>query len=124
MSRRYCASGPALHLIDHRQAGGLLCKLPKKRRRTEVSAFPNRQHDATGRLNTLNLDLSLLSRVPMAPAFGIRFFRVGVDHLHAKTTEMRLTFALAAADCPIWQVGMPPVETTPIVPTSYMQRAS
>ena len=29
---------PTPHVVKHRQASGLLCELPKKRRRTEVSA--------------------------------------------------------------------------------------
>ena len=40
----------------------MLCKLPKKRRRTEVSAFPNWQRDAIGRHNTLKHRIYVRSR--------------------------------------------------------------
>src|SRR5258708_2986990 len=59
-STPYCASGPTPHLIKCRQASGLRCELPKKRRRTEVSARPNWQHDAIGRHDILKHGLAFV----------------------------------------------------------------
>ena len=56
---------PTRHVIKFKQACGLLCELPKKRRRAEVSAPTNWQHDAIGTHKPLNTDL--------------RFAFVGVD---------------------------------------------
>ena len=66
----HCGSGPARHVSRHMQACGLLCELPKKRRRAEVSAPTNWQHDAIGTHKPLNTDLRSLSWVSMSPAFS------------------------------------------------------
>jgi hypothetical protein len=66
----------------------LLCELPKKRGRAEVSAFPSWQHGATGRHDTLKtIDLTFV----VAGADGARILRRSRGSLHLSNNKSENT---------------------------------